>query len=113
MTNGEAARGVPHTRACRERFEQAMVEANDDRVQGQAVALAEQPLHVPAARPAAVRDAEGGAARGGGEDEGLAFDPDDDQHVRTGHGDVEDHGGGDEAMQVETEVVDAEDAAWS
>ena len=74
---------------------------NDDRTQaatdrrhrhrdGQAVALAEQPVHVPVARPSADRDAEGGAARGGGEEEELAFDPDDDQHVRAAHGDVED-----------------------
>ena len=33
------------------------------------------------------RHAEGGGARGGGEDEGLAFDLDDDQYVRTAHGD--------------------------
>ena len=32
MTNGEAASGVPRTRACQNRFEQAMVEASDDRV---------------------------------------------------------------------------------
>ena len=123
MTNGEAARGVPHTRACRDRFEQAMVEANDDRVQaatdrrdrdrdGQAVALAEQPVHVAAARPISDRDAEGGAARGGGEDEELAFDPDGDQHVRTAHGDVEDHGDGDGAMQVEREVFDSVFSNW-
>ena len=106
MTNGEAARGVP--RSCRDGLEQAIVEASDDRVQAAADrrdrhALAGPPVHVLAARPAADRDAEGGAARGGGggEDEGLAFDPDDDQHVRTAHGDgdgyVEDHGDGDGA----------------
>ena len=60
MINGEAARGVPHTSACRDTFEQAMFEANDDRVQavtnrrdrhrdGQAVAWAEQLANVPAA----------------------------------------------------------------
>ena len=53
--------------------------------------------------PTADRDAEGGAARGG-EDKGLAFDPDD--------GDVEDHGDGDGSLQVETEVVDAVCSNW-
>ena len=63
---------------------------------------------MPAARPTADRDAEGGAARGGGGggDEGLAFDPDDDQHVRTALGD------GDGAVQVETEVAGALFSNW-
>jgi hypothetical protein len=30
MTNGEPARGIVHTRACRERIERAMIEAGDD-----------------------------------------------------------------------------------
>ena len=62
--------------------------------------------------PFSDRDAEGGAARGGGEDEELAFDLDGDQHVRTAHGDVGDHGDGDGAMQVETEVVDSVFSNW-
>ena len=37
---------------------------------------------------------------------------DDDQHVRAAHGDVEDHGHGDGAMQVETEVFDAVFSNW-
>ena len=77
MTNGESARGIAHTRACRDRFEQAMIEANDERVQaaidrrdrhrsGQVEPLAEQPVHAPVAAPVAhpADDAqpEGGAA---------------------------------------------------
>ena len=115
MTNGEAARGVPHTTACRDRFEQAMVEANDDRVQaatdrrdryrdGQAVALAEatSPMWL---RPVPfLTETLKEEQR---EEEGKMKNLLGDQHVRTAHGDVEDHGDGDGAMQVETEVVDS------
>ena len=62
MTNGDPARGVAHTRACRERLEQAMTDAGDPRVQAaadrqnrhlaDAVELAQQPVQAPAAQPA-------------------------------------------------------------